>query len=87
MQLAFPTNTHQNANQKPIGSVLYTGHSVHFHPSRFTRPSFSIFRGSVPRLSTHTHDLNHAHPLITIFEPKIIPLPEMKLLQGECRIL
>ena len=25
---------------------LHTGRSVHFHPSRFTRPSFSIFRGS-----------------------------------------
>ena len=25
---------------------LHTGGSVHFHPSRFTRPSFSIFRGS-----------------------------------------
>ena len=25
---------------------LHTGHSVHFHPSQFTRPSFSIFWGS-----------------------------------------
>ena len=25
---------------------LHTGRSVHFHPSRCARPSFSIFRGS-----------------------------------------
>ena len=31
---------------------LHTGRSVHFHPSRFTRPSFSIFRGSGSETST-----------------------------------
>ena len=29
---------------------LHTGCSVHFHPSQFTRPSFSIFKGLVSRL-------------------------------------
>ena len=29
---------------------LHTRRSVHFHPSQFTRPSFSIFEGLVPRL-------------------------------------
>ena len=29
---------------------LHTGRSVHFHPSRFTRPSFRFFEGLVPRL-------------------------------------
>ena len=29
---------------------LHTGHSVHFHPSRFTRPSFRFFKGLVSRL-------------------------------------
>ena len=41
--VAFLINAHQNANQKP---EVHTGHSVHFHPNQFTRPSFSIFRGS-----------------------------------------
>ena len=40
MQLVFPVNAHQNVNQKQIGSA----------PSPFTRPTFSIFRGLVPRL-------------------------------------
>ena len=30
---------------------LHTGCSVHFHPSWFTRPSFSILWGLVPRLN------------------------------------
>ena len=30
---------------------LYTGRSVHFHPIPFTRPSFIIFKGLVPRLT------------------------------------
>ena len=35
---------------------LHTGHSVHFHPSQFTRPSFSIFWGSGSEtIHTHTH--------------------------------
>ena len=51
VRLAFLINTHQSANQWPIGSAPHTGCSVHFHPSRFTRPWF--FEGMVPRLHTH----------------------------------
>ena len=32
---------------------LHTRRSVHFHPSRFTRPSFSIFEGLLPRLVSY----------------------------------
>ena len=34
---------------------LHTGRSVHFHPSRFARPSFSILQWA-PRLATWLHD-------------------------------
>lgn len=55
MQLAFPINAHQNANQRPIKSVpthalgtsvVYTSVPV----CSFTRPFFSIFEGLIPRL-------------------------------------
>ena len=47
VQLAFLINAHQNAKIKSQSEVcLHTRLSVHFHPSPFTRPSFSIFRGS-----------------------------------------
>ena len=45
-QLAFLINAHQNANQKPIGSVPAYRTQCTLPPSQFTRPSFSIFRGS-----------------------------------------
>ena len=32
---------------------LHTGRSVHFHPSQFTRPSVSIFRGSGSETSVY----------------------------------
>ena len=34
---------------------LHTGRSVHFHPIRNTRPSFSIFRGSGSETTLHLH--------------------------------
>ena len=34
---------------------LHTGRSVHFHPSRFTRPSIRFFEGLVPRLMARLH--------------------------------
>ena len=44
--LAFLINAHWNTNQSQSEMHLHTRRSVHFHPSPFTRPSFSIFRGS-----------------------------------------
>ena len=41
---------------------LHTGRSIHFHPSRFTRPSFRFFKGLVPRLvyiTPHNQDRRH----------------------------
>ena len=37
-----------------------TFHSVHFHPGRYARSSFSIFRGSGFE-TTHTHTHTHTH--------------------------
>ena len=50
--LAFPVDTHQNANQKPIGSApAYRAQcTVHFHPIPFTGLSFLIFEDLVLRL-------------------------------------
>ena len=39
-RLAFPINAHQNTNQNRSEVHLHTMHSVHFHPSTFTKLSF-----------------------------------------------
>ena len=38
---------------------LHTGRSLHFHPSQFTRPSFSIFRGSGSKTTTQRPRREH----------------------------
>ena len=48
VRLAFPINAHQNANQKPIGSV--TGAVYTSTPANLPDPPFRFFEGLVPRL-------------------------------------
>ena len=82
VQLAFPINAHQNANQKRQSEVcLHTGRSVHFHPSRFTRPSFSIFRGSGSE-TTHPRGVQAKMKFVTTYCDLIAATPGQRGLEG-----